>query len=653
MTANAWKTTFVGLDKPAKVITGTADSFKPANLWPYANGVDDPYWSGGINPQPYRWTVTFTVTEGFHGSNLTRTPFRFTGNDIDVGDFVAGADDGKVCEIMSILAKDDFSMTAIVEDRLRYNTFRSANGNGLFTCPGNVIFFQINELGYPMLDPVPSTAASTFADNVISRFQYMNPLTNYVLEKINHGFQQGDAICIENGEFVLSDATNVTKFVGTVIYPGPGPDQFIIRPANGIIDFIPNLPGVPGDYIYLSIDGSGDLTLSDESRKPVFMKIFNAVETYTIGTSTNTQSIGGDIIKINGVQIALGNSTLDGIISTINNYTIDTKITASKINAATSVSTNGTNLGLGVIAGIVPFTATINGETVEFTTTQSGNITFGDPTYSDANDMVTDINAANVTDIVASVDDSGNLVLTNIIGGAIAIANITGTPFAGAGSASGLASNTPANTTTFVLMLSDPHGGPMTLIDIQGTFITDTGLISGQNGRYAIGLSIEQGLRSSATTVVANMAGRDALHALIGDQCYVINDGNGEWATYVYDATQWVKIGGQRAVSVDARTISEVISLPGSTSVLGTITEDRRILNVSVTVLQDLSNPADFTINVGEEVVWEFTQHGAPFAGTYTVDSDLITSGREDVTFNMPINGNTQSGQLKVEVTYV
>ena len=77
MTIHAWKTNFIGLNKPAKVMSGTADSFVGVDLWPHANGVDDPYWSGGANPQYYRWRVTFTVNERLHGSHLTRTPFRF------------------------------------------------------------------------------------------------------------------------------------------------------------------------------------------------------------------------------------------------------------------------------------------------------------------------------------------------------------------------------------------------------------------------------------------------------------------------------------------------------------------------------------------------------------------------------------------------
>jgi len=651
MAINAWKTTFVGINKPAKVVSGTADSFSPAALWPYANGVADPYYAGGVNPQPYRWTVTFSVAESFHGSHLTRTPFRFNANDIEVGDFVAGADDGKVCEIISITAKDDFTLTAVVEDRLRYNTFRSATGDGLFTCPGNVIFFQINELGYPMIDPVPSTASASFADNVLSRFQYMNPLTNYVLEKPNHGFEQGDAICIEGGEFVLSDANNVDKFIGTVVYPGPGPDQFILRPANGIIDFAPNLPGTVGDYIYPSIDGSGDLVTGDQSRRPIFLKIANAIPTYTIGNNINTVGIAGDVVNINGTEIAIGVATLDQAITAINTETAEHHITASKVNAPVTLTTVSGNLALGTVAGIVPFSATINGVSVNFTTTSSGAIAFGDPSYADCNDMATDINAAAITNVTASVD-SGNLVLTHAEGGSITIVNTSPTPFAGANSASGLPLSAAANTTTFVLKLEDADGGPMTLRDISGIFFYNAGVISGQNGRYAIGLNIEQGLRSSATTVVANIAARDALNALIGDQVYVISDDNGEWAMYVYNGAVWNRIQNQRSEATDARTIESEITLPQTgSSTIGTVTSGRRILNVAVSVDDALDGINEFTVEVGGTPVWEYSKHGGPGIGIYSIETDLFTDTRQDVVVDFP--ANSASGAIRVEVTYL
>ena len=662
MSINAWKTNFIGLNKPAKVLSGTADSFAPVALWPHANGTDDPYWSGGTNPQYYRWEVSFTVNSRGHGSNLTRTPFSFDAQDIEVGDFVAGAQDGKVCQIMSISQKDNNTFTAVVEDRLRYNTFRDPTGFGLFGTPGPVIFFQINELGFPMLDPVPGEAAADFFTNVMSRFQYMNPLTNYLLEKNNHGFEQGDAICIEGGEFVLSDTDNVNKFIGTVVFPGPGPNQFILKPANGIIDFVPGLPGAVGDYLYPSVNGTGDLTTDSASSRPVVMKIADAVATSTTGSGIDPVGTDGDIIELNRVQITLssggGGYNVNHAVTQINAETSNHGVTAVKVGAATEIQSDSTGQGsaYGIVAGYTPFSAEINGVTVNFTTTTSGSAAYGDPAVADATDMVSDINAAGIADLEASVVNGSEIKLRNNAGGAITIVNLTndanGNAFAGATSLSSLPAVTPANTSTFALRLLRVDGGPLTIRDVQGSFLSTAGVMSGQNGRYALGLNIEQGLRSSQTNVVADIAARDALYPLVGDQAYVIDDGNGEWALFLWDGSAWTRFQNQRSESTDAKTLELVHTFSASGDIsIGAITAGRRLLKISVIVLSDLTDTPNFEIEVGSTVLWNFAQHGGNSVGAYSVDTDYITSLIEAVTLKVP--ANTATGSIRVEVTYL
>jgi hypothetical protein len=666
MTINAWKTSFIGLNKPAKVLSGTADSFTTVSLWPYANAVDDPYWSGGLNPQFYRWEVTFTVNDRNHGSNLTRTPFAFNAQDIEVGDFVAGALDGKVCQIMSISEKGNNTLTAIVEDRLRYNTFRDPTGFGLFGTPGPVVFFQINELGFPMLDPIPGDAAADFFTNVMSRFQYMNPLTNYLLEQVNHGFEQGDAICIEDGAFSLSNADNISRFLGTVVYPGPGPDQFILKPANGIVDFVPGLPGNVGDYLYPSLDGSGDLTTNDNSRRPIYMKVADAITTSTTGTGIDPTGTDGDIVEINRIQITLasgnGTYTLDDAVSLINAETAAHKVTAVKVGAATEVFSDvaGQGSAYGIVAGYTPFSASINGQTVNFTTTTSGSAAYGDPAVADANDMVADINAAKITDIVASVVNGSEIKLRNNAGGAITIVNISadlnGNNFAGATSVSSLPESTLANTTTSALRLMRLDGGPLTIRDFAGQFLDTAGVISGQNGRYALGLNIEQGIRSSGTTVVADITARDALNALVGDQCYVIDAGNGEWATFTYDGTQWTKVGGQRSVATDARTLVLDVDLSTTTGTqsIGFISADRTV--ISARVLVTTTAPADAEVTIGTNTnTSEFTQARDTILsqiGQYVTNPDYRTTDYTEVVAEIT-NPTPGAGQFTIIITYV
>jgi hypothetical protein len=670
MTVHAWKTNFIGLNKPSKVLSGTADSFISLGLWPYANGEDDPYWSGGSNPQYYRWQVTFTVNERLHGSHLTRTPFRFNAHDIEVGDFVGGAQDGKVCQIMSIISKTDSEVVAVVEDRLRYNTFRDPTGFGLFNTPGAVIFFQINELGYPMLDPIPGEAAADFADNVFSRFQYLNPLINYVLEKVDHGFEQGDAICIENEQFVLSDSNNVDKFIGTVVHPGPGPHQFIIRPANGIIDFVPNLPGLVGDYIYPSIDGSGDLTTNDASRRPIYMKIAYSEASSTTGTGINPTALEGEVVELNRRQITLTGTdgatvTLDQAIDLINADSFYHKITATKVGAATQAvsGADGIVTAYGIVAGYSPFSASINGTVINFTTTVSGSAAYGDPTVADVNDMAVEINNAAIPDIVAEVVDGTSLAVKHTAGGSITIENITndanGNLFAGANSVSGLPLFVAANTSTYSLRLTRPDGGPITIRDVQGTFLDRTGVMSGQTGHYALGLNIEQGLRSSKTTVVADIVARDALYPLVGDQAHVLDAGFGEWAIFVWNGSVWTRFGNERADAVDARTLTYDVDLSSLTTglhsfAIGTVSGGRTVKDVKVLVTAACTPGS--TISVGTVYNTSCliaTQDSAlTSVGAYAVDCDCRISSRTEIVAELTITQLGQ-GQVTIILTYV
>lgn len=666
MTINAWKTNFIGLNKPAKVVSGTADSVVSMSLWPYANSSDDPYWSGGANPQYYRWQVSFTVTERIHGSNLTRTPFRFDAQDIEVGDFVAGAADGKVLQIMSVISKTNSEVIAIVEDRLRYNTFRDPNGLGIFNTPGPVIFFQINELGFPMLDPIPGDAASDFFTNVMSRFQYMNPLTNYLLEQTNHNFEQGDAICIEAGLFALSNEDNIGRFIGTVVFPGPGPDQFILRPANGIVDFVPGLPGTVGDYIYPSLDGTGDLTTNDNSRRPIYMKIADAITTSTTGTGIDPAGTDGDVVEINRTPVTLyggsGTYGIDEAVALINVGTTTHKITAVKVGAATEAFSDiaGQGSAYGIVAGYTPFSASINGVTVSFVTTTSGAAAYGDPVVADQNDMVSDINAANIPDIVASVVNGSDIKLRHNAGGAITIVNITPdantSNFAGTGSVSSLPLATVANTTTSALRLMRLDGGPLTIRDFSGSFLTTAGVLSGQNGRFALGLNIEQGIRSSGTAVVANIIARDALNSLVGDQCYVIDDGNGEWATFTYDGSVWTKVGGQRSVATDARTLVLDVNLSTTTGTqsLGYISAGRTV--ISVRVLVTTLGPIDAEVSVGivSDTSEFFESRDAILSqiGQYATNPDYRTTAYTEVVAEIT-NPTPGAGQFTVILTYV
>jgi len=669
MSIISWKTNYIGLNKPIKILSGSADSFEVNSLWTDPNSDDDPYWSGGSNPKYYSWTVTFTITERQHGSNLTRSPYTFNGLDIEVGDWVGGSQpgDGKCCQITSIKSKTLTSVVAVVEDRFRYNTFKTTEGNGLFSCPGPVIFFQINELGLPMIDPIPLDAGVDFFTNVMSRFQYMNPFTNYLLEKSNHNFEQGDAICIENSEFVLSNSNNVEKFIGTVLHSGPGKDQFILRPANGIIDFVPGLPGVVGDFIYPSINDTGNLTIDSKSDLPIFLKIANSISSTSIGTKSNVLGNDGDIVEINRIKIDLvgdgttGKYDLDQAIALINEKTNEHKVTADKIGSATLAETNMANLGsqYSAIIGGVPFRATINGVSVGFRTTTSGTSNFGDSAFADAKDMATDINNANIPNVIASVNSEGRLVIKNLIGGNIDIINngadLVGLKFAGPSSISGLPLSTLANTSEYVLRLSRSDGGPLTLYDYQSTFFNDCGILSGQNGRYALGLMIERGLATKGKGGAGNVSVTSNIETLIPGSTISIGVDftNTNYPGGIFTVFQ------QQPITVNTKVIWSTLNsnvkdayLDFTSNTINSKDIDFSI-NISNAVFS-ISSTDDITIANSIVTGNDLKNLGISSNGTYKISSSLLGTNAEIVS-NVALTANltTDRGQIHVANVYL
>ena len=673
-----YKTSAIDLNVPAKVLPVTVTTQTNLDSWPHDDGQGDKWWESGQNPKTYRWEITMTVTTVNHGSHLTRTPFLFNGYDVMVGDFIAGATDGRALQIVSISAKTAFTVTCQVEDRLRYNTFRSASGTGIFSVPGGAVVFQLNEDGSPMIDPLPvGTVSSDFYPNVDSRFKYLNPSNNYMLNQDAHGFDEGDVVCMNKttGEFEVASGENIDRLVGTVTHPGPGPNNFLLRPANGVIDFVPGLPGNPGDFIYPAIDGTGELTTTDTG-VAIFLKIKNAVESVVRGTVTNGQATAGDVLEINGTAVTFVTSQLGVVnvadaVQDINALTSDHKVIAESSPAPNEVQSDTGTYGsaYGLVGGFPPFSATINGQAVNFSTTTAGQAAYGMP-VAIAADMAADINAAGITGITAT-ESNGNLVLLESAGSAITIANVTadanGSNFAGMNSISSLALSYPGATGVAVLQLRREDGGEIILKDITGSATGDYGLISGHNGSYAIGLNVEQGVRKAGTTVVTDIAARDALTSVLtGDSAYVLDTGEGEWGLYFYDGNQWSLVATQDSAAVDANSLSHTFTCPiggfgtAQNITLGRISDNSRVVSVLVEVITPLTGytggvPAlDVGTAAEPERLMSDLENDLESTGSYTTNPDFHYTGANELELkaNLSHLGATQ-GEIKVTVTYV
>ena len=173
--------------KPAKVLQISFTSATGYKNWTHNDGEGDPWWSGGGSAKPYQYTITFTVTEYAHGSHKTRETRKYNGMDVSVGDWIAGSQDGKCLQIVSVTSKSATSVTCVAEDVDRYNAFRSSSGSPIFAVPGTGVLFSLNGEGRPMIDPLPASLVSTdFYPNIVSRFEYLNPAEHFRFTKDAH-----------------------------------------------------------------------------------------------------------------------------------------------------------------------------------------------------------------------------------------------------------------------------------------------------------------------------------------------------------------------------------------------------------------------------------------------------------------------------------
>ena len=660
----AYKTNYIDINKPAKVLSVNVTSINGEAQWSENDGAGDKWWSGGTNAKYYQWEITGTVTAQAHGSHLTRKDFEYNGLDIQVGDWIAGATTGLCCRVVSISAKTATSVTMVVEDWLRYNTFRSNVGNGIFNT-GYCVVFQLNENGHPMLDPVPTSITSAdFYLNINSRFQYLNPQLHYVLDQTSHGFNAGDVVSITSSGFAKTTSATAGKTIGTVTNPGPGANQFMIRPNTRIIDFNPAIPGSVGDYIYTDNSTAGGLTTNSTSGKIQFLKITDAIASSVTGTTVDPTVTANDVLEINETAVTLTSTTLTQTISDINGSTSTHGVTASSSPSPSTATTSTESLQYGLV-GIYPNgEITINGTTVTFTTTTAGQAAYGIAVGIGA-DIIADVNAANVPNITASASGS-DVVLTNSTGGAITIVNIAndnqGNPVAGPSSGSGWELSTGASSGAY-LKLTRSDGGEILLDQTTGTPLNSLGIYSVHNGRPPLAVVVEQGIVSGGggggTTVVNNIAARNALSATTGDTVYVIDAGNGEYAFYVYNGSGWNLLADEDSANTDANTIDTTVTQAGGsgTTAVGTVSDGSRITLVSIEVTVAFDD-VNATLTVGDsgdtdrlvsDDLIDLTS-----TGTYAIQPAYQYTTGSDATINAYLNiGSSTTGSAKVLVSYM
>jgi hypothetical protein len=677
------------LNVPLKCIQASINSVIGTEKMPWHNPAQFPVVPPNPTPPPvlvdYRWRIEMTIEIQTQSSYISRSPGKYNGQDVNVGQWIANLTTGQAWQIITIESKNSTSVTAIVQDIYRYNTFRDSSGAGNGSPNlGTYVIFNIGETGVPEIDPVPPGGVSTiFGINVQSRFEYINLQYDYPLYQAGNTFAYNDTIAAssESNGFVLADAANrivvgrVTSISDTI------PGWFTINPVQKIVDNLDYLPGIIGNIIYSSLSIPGAITADPaDGASELYIKLRNNTSSISDSIAPGP-TLSGNIFQLNGTDITVGSpGDMSSIVDATNLELLSTGVSAEAVLLPTDVQTD-----IALITSVYgepalwasssPAVATINGISVTFDipSTDSGYEDYARPTQ-----MAQSINLAAIPNIVATTVGTQTLLLTNTSGQAITIVNITndisGVPFAGTQSGSGLALITAASA-DYQIRFTAIDARPINFLDVLGSPVEDFGLISVENGVKACGLYIEEGLRTATSTVVNNLAARDTLHPLIGDQVYVIDsiDAQGnhanEWSLWLYNGSVWIQTSNQDSATTDAKSLEYTLTISSDPMInIGRISTGRRVTLITVEVIIPFDGLA--TLSIGYQVN-PLPPLPAPVpaglmpaglidltvAGTYTTTTDVLfgtdtDQGDVDITSNFN-NAGSITGEAQIIVSYV
>jgi hypothetical protein len=672
------------LNIPLKSIQLSVNTVTPTDFMPWYNPALFPVAPGNPQPPPqqnaFRWLVQSDVLQQLQSSYSTRQPGAYNGQDISVGQWIANTATGAAWQIISVTGKTASTLSIIVQDVYRYNTFRDVTQQGDGSPPaGYYVVFNVSDGGVPEIDPVPEVGVSAnFFTNLLSRFEYINLQYDFPLYQAGNNFQINDVVGtdVTTHSFMLSSDSSTIPIGRITSISDTIDGWFTFNPVQKITDFLDALPGNVGDIIYTDINNPGGLTLTPGGSQ-IYLKIRNNTNSVTY-SGVDTSTTVGDVLQINGINATIGGSgNLDDLVTATNLISLQTGVSAVKtlIPSATSTSPANTFYGepLLSVTGPMP-TATINGTLVTFNVSSTDS---GYAGYARAREMMQAINAANIPNIVATTLGTATLIISNTSGGTITIVNgvadSNSVYFAGLASGSGLALTAPVSTQYWVKFTAI-DSRPIDFLDVVASPVGNYGLISVENGVKACGMYIAEGIRTTVSTVVANLAGLAALTPYVGDQAYVINsadaNGNnvGEWSQWLFNGSTWVRTSNQDSASTDAKSLEYTVTTASPATInIGQISTGRRVtlITVEVTVPFNLASTLDIGYQVNNPSLPAPVPAGLmatnlidlTVAGTYTTSTDIlfgIDTVQGDVEITAAYGKNSASiGAAQIIVSYV
>ena len=164
---------------------------------------------------------------------------------------------------------------------------------------------------------------------------------------------------------------------------------------------------------------------------------------------------------------------------------------------------------------------------------------------------------------------------------------------------------------------------------------------------------------------VSTIADRDAIpvdQLQVGDQIYVADSGNGEWAMYMYAGIigitpTWYKLTDFDTANTDAKTITvDLYYTQNQPLVIYSVGDTARVVDVTVEVIQTFHPTATLTVGDDSDVnrLTDVDDVDLSVLGTYSLSPSYQYGGTGETIVKAYYNqGSSTQGQAKITITYV
>lgn len=286
---------------PALILKGTMAVQTSVENWSSTDNTD-PYIDF-----PFKWSVQVYVDPMIHANPNTRTGYSYDAYDVQPGCWISGQLGGYVWQVVESTPIDSNNAILVIEDVGHYNAFLDVNLSGGGPIDGEIIVFQLNDRGLPILAGIqPNAFSDTFYGDLVSRFEFRNVAQDYVsVHQVAHGLQKDDMIYMTaGGVYQALAATTANKLllgqmVGQVTTVR-NDDYFSFKPRGEIRTNI-TLPAdsVPGQLIYLDPVIPGKLTATRPTKlaTPLYIRLDTVNRGIYMGAGSGGGAVDEDELR--------------------------------------------------------------------------------------------------------------------------------------------------------------------------------------------------------------------------------------------------------------------------------------------------------------------------------------------------------------------